>query len=391
MTPRRSRWWETAIRLAAAGTLDPYVHAAYRIRGWGRLPQPRDATLVVANHQHDLDSMAIMSRLILQGPWPEPIRTVSSRRMFEPGFFAVRTPWVAPLVRRYDPSALFAALGPMPIENDLRWRTLRSVCATVRRLHGNLPLADVIAQPVREAIGFPDDVRVDDLGRPPWFDLASAPVDLHGLREPYRADLLRETRRLLDEDLARIEDALRSGGTFFVTPEGHYSTDGRMLRFRAVFARLAPLADIWLAAISYDPLRGRRLSQLYRIVRPAFADDIVASLKAARPVTVSHLFATWLLARGDESFTEADAVTGIAAALAALPPTAFIDPELRASPPRTVVESIETSLRLGVLERGAARLRLAERRRHPRFADVADIVAFQAAALEETLEALRRP
>ena len=377
--------WTTALRLASAAALLPYVRSAYRIRGWGRLPRRRGPTLVIANHQHDLDSMAIMARLTVDGPWTEPIRTISSRRMFEPGFFAVRTPWVAPLVRRYDPAPLFGALGPMPIENDLRRRALQSIAREIRRRHGNIGLGEILPVAAIQARGLPTNLRLDDLQASRWFDAAQGEVELRELREPHRTQVRDQTRRLVDEDLARIEATLRAGGTFFLTPEGHYTTSGKMLRFRDAFVRLAPLADVWLAAISYDVLRGTRLSQLYRLVRPERSDDIVSSLKAARPVTTSQLLAAWLLAREDEPFSAAAIVAGVRDALAALPPRLFVDPELRADSGRAVQESLVTCERLGILARAGNAFRLCTQRRHPRFAEVSDVVAFQANFFAETL------
>jgi hypothetical protein len=385
-----ARWYGTVIRVAATSSVDWYAHIAYRIRGWGKLPRTRGATLVIANHQHDLDSMAVMARLTLEGPWTTPVRTVSSRRMFEPGFFAVRTPWIAPLVRRVDASPLFDALGPMPIENDLRRRTLRAIATSVRRRHGNAPLADVLSDGELARLGLQATLRVDDLGAARWFDGAETAIDMRTLREPHRSEIIAETRALIATDLARIEDALRAGGTMFVTPEGHYTLDGRMLRFRAVFERLVPLAEVWLSPISYDALRGTRLSQLYRLLRPAKPDDILASLKAARPVTVSQLLAAWLLGPRPTTFLRADAVTGVATGLQGLPRGAFLDPELAAAPPRVVQEALDTCERLGILIRDGAAYRLSARRTHPRFADVDDIVAFQARFLEETLDGLAR-
>src|SRR5581483_7778967 len=158
-------------------------------------------------------------------------------------------------------------------------------------------------------------------------------------------------RRLVDEDLARIEATLQAGATFFLTPEGHYTTSGRMLRFRDAFARLAPLAEVWLAAISYDTLRGQRLSQLYRIVRPEREDDILASLKAARPVTASQLAAKWFFAQTATSFAPEALTAGVSKLLEALPARLFVDPELRRDPQRVAGECIATCERLGVLAR----------------------------------------
>ncbi|MBV9647327.1 MAG: hypothetical protein JO043_07685 [Candidatus Eremiobacteraeota bacterium] len=351
------------------------------------MPRERGPTLVIANHQHDLDSMAIMAMLTLQGPWSKPIHTVSSRRMFERGFFAVRTPRLAPLLRRYDPTPLFLSLGPMPIENDLRRRSLRSVALSVRRRHPNVRLDDVIPQELRESLGFDAAVRLDGLASRRWFERAEAAIELRLLREPHRSEVRDETRRLLNEDLGRIERTLRAGGTFFLTPEGHYTLDGSLLRFRDAFTRLAPLADIWLAAISYDVLRGRRLSQLYRIVRPGRSDDVTSSLKAARPVTVSQLLASWLQSAEPVSFEAVAATSAVRRRLAELPQRLFIDPELRCAPEAVTRNALLRCQRLGIVRRAGNRYRMNERRRHPSFPGVSDIVAHQARFFAETLQA----
>ncbi len=100
----------------------------------------------------------------------------------------------------------------------------------------------------------------------------------------------------VDADIARIAGVVRRGAGFFVTPEGFYSTDGRMRPLKGIVEHLVPIASTWLAAIAFDPFRGRRLSLLYRIVQPADPQRLAASLAAARPVTTSALLARWMLA-----------------------------------------------------------------------------------------------
>ena len=90
------------------------------MRRWGIVPRRRGPTLIVANHQHDFESPAIVSTTTVQsGPWRHPIFTASSRRMYEPGFFADRLPWLRFLLRRVNAGQLFMALGMLPLENEL--------------------------------------------------------------------------------------------------------------------------------------------------------------------------------------------------------------------------------------------------------------------------------
>ncbi len=192
-----------------------------------------------------------------------------------------------------------------------------------------------------------------------------------------------------------MEQIVRRGGTFYLTPEGHYTIDGRMLPMRGVIERLAPLAAIYLVGVSYDPFVSKRLSMLYRIVRlPSSHSDsawretmtrMMRTLAAIRPVTTSQLLGGWL-ASHPPSFTRDDAVSAVASALRALPPLLFVDPELRRSPRAMVSRALPLMVRWGILEREGDRYRLAARRRHPQFPFVEDVIAYQERFLEETIE-----
>jgi hypothetical protein len=128
---------------------------------------------------------------------------------------------------------------------------------------------------------------------------------------------------------------------------------------------------------------------MYRIVRPADPHDLAASLAAARPVTTSALLARWLLAV-DLPFADAEAREGVIRALAALPPDAFVDPEVRRDPDGVVAEALAVMTRRGLLVTEGALRRLAVERTDRRFPGVADVVAYQATFLEETVAALER-
>ena len=64
-----------------------------------------------------------------------------------------------------------------------------------------------------------------------------------------------------------MEDVVRRGATFYLTPEGKYSVDGRIGPCGASSIDSHPLATIYLAGVSYDPFVSKRLSMLCRIVR----------------------------------------------------------------------------------------------------------------------------
>lgn len=366
----------------------PYVNTAYRIRKWGRLPFRRGPTLVIANHQHDLETMAIVMWLSFEGPWRDPTFAASGRRMFEPGFLAQRIPWLAPVLRRVDATPLFRALGLDPIENELGSRPFSSFAAGVHSRHGDLLLDDVFEVAALEHAGLRGG-RISDLLTARHVRNARTYATMRDLRKPFRDEIRAETRVLLDEDLARMENQLARGATLFLTPEGRYTRDGRMGTFREAFRRLAPLADVFMTPVSYDPFRGRRLSMLFRVTGPVERSAAAHELAAARPVTVSQMLADWL-SSGATRFSFDDAVSSVNRGLRALPRGLFVDPELRGDAQRVVRDALATMTRLGFLRAEGASYRRGDRSVHPRFPAVADMLAFQARFFAETLEAERR-
>jgi hypothetical protein len=289
-------------------------------------------------------------------------------------------------MRNVNAGPLFMALGMLPLENELAVRPLRSLALEVRARHGDLALDDVFRDEARAHA--PGARTLSDLLAPALFAAGETRVKLSYVREPYRAELLAGARTGIEEDIARIAGVVRRGATFFVTPEGFYSTDGRMRPLKGIVERLVPLARVWFAAIAFDPFRGRRLSLLYRVIEPADPRALAASLAAARPVTTSALLATWLLAV-DLPFTDDEARDGVVRLRDALPSGAFVDPELMRDANACVDEALARMTRRGMLVPAGGRRRLGEHRGDARFAGVADIVAYQAAFLGETVAALR--
>lgn len=377
----------------AVAVRQPWLTARVRVRQWGRLPFRRGPALLVANHQHEDESEIVAGRAYAQGPWRRPIFTASSRRMYEPGFFAERMPWLAPFARELDAGPLLAAIGMLPLENELSARPLASLAHDVRRAHGDLALDAVFRSAALAALG-PGARRLSDLRRPAHFAAARAHARLALLREPYRAEALAALRAGVEADVARIAAVVESGATFFVTPEGFYSTDGRMRPLKGIVTRLAPLAEVYLAAIAFDPFRGRRLSLLYRVVPPADRADLAASLAAARPVTTSALLAAWLASRraadGGDAFSREETIEGVLRARAALPRRLFVDPEFDAARERAIDEALAVLAGRRTLLRDGERYRLGPVLTDARFPGVDDVVAYQAAFLAETVAAARK-
>lgn len=378
-----SSLWGWPLRFAAVTSNYLWDHFAYRVRNWGRLPRRRGATLIVANHQHDFESPAIVSTTTVQsGSWRHPIFTASSRRMYEPGFLADRLPWLGFLFRSVNAGKLLMALGMLPLENELGSRALAAFAFAVQRRHGAMPLSQVFEE--RVASLFPPETMTTDLWRSEFFSRARTVVKVSKVREPYRREILDETRSDMESDLARLEDVVRRGGTFFLTPEGHYTTDGRILPMRGAIDRLAPLTTIYLFGVSYDPFVSKRLSMLYRVEKLNGA-PMTKKLAAIRPVVTSQLLGTWLYGL-EMPFTEAEACAAVRERLAQLPPQLFVDPELRARPDAMVRAALPLMVSWGILRKDGDRYTVAPDRRHPQFPFVHDILEYQAAFLQETLD-----
>jgi hypothetical protein len=376
------------MQFAASAARRVYLPSKIRIRQWGALPAPRGPTVLITNHQHVDEGEIVFARTFLKHPHI-PLIAVNSRRTFETGFFAARLPWTAPLTRRLNPTGLWLRCGLLPIENHLHSRALISLAEEVRAKHGDLPLSTIL----------PDDViakldltgrHLADLWTPAFFARAQETVKLANLKQPYRREALENFRTTMTADIAAVVERVREGATFYVTPEGDFSHDGRLRPMRnGLTEAVLPVADPWLCAIAYDPFRGRRLSMLYRVVPPADPDDLGASLAAARAVTTSALVATFLCGV-ETAFAAADAQTNVRAQLAALPPNVFADPELRRDPDAAVSEALTVLVRLGILAADGVRYRLTATRADVRFPHVSDMLTFQRNMLEETLAAAAR-
>lgn len=382
----RIPWWAVPLRLASAISMLCYLHVAYRIRMWGSLPRRRGPALLIANHQIDLDIMAMIARFVLTGGWRTPVLTASARLLYEPGFMAIRVPWLWRATKNVNFGWLFEGMGMMPLENELQSRSIARWAWDAQRRHGVLPLAEIFKPAALESTNF-TGCRTDDLFSAHYFKRSQETyVRLSDLDVRYRKEAFDAMKAEVERDLQRIENALQRGATFLVTPEGEYTRTGTMRPFRGIWDRLLPSTrQVFLAGISYDPFVGRRLSQLIHIVEASSSTRAIDELKACRPVTTSALLAEWLCARSG-AFTEEEVSSALEARVASLPPQLFVDPQLARAPRKMAIVAVHRMVQLGILERAGNRYTLSGRRSHPAFPGVDDIVAFQARFFAETLE-----
>ncbi|MDI3317901.1 MAG: MFS transporter [Bacillota bacterium] len=407
------RW--LPVRLLAAVVVPLYLGLTCRVRVEGRLPRRRGATLVVANHQHDLDSLVVTSHLTFTGSFRDPVFSAGSQRMFEPGFLAGEAPrWLEPLLRRREWGRTFRALGIRPIENQPLSRPILSLAHEVLGRHGPLPLGQVFRsgplERLAERSGLPVEslrsLGLDRLWSPRLFRAAQAESSWMGLCEPFRSEVREGTRRRIEGQMAELERLLRRGATLYLTPEGRFSEDGRLGRMRGSLERLLPLAEsVWVAGISYEPYAGRRMGVFVRLRPVRRGEPVALALAAARPVTASQLLSLWLLERtGSQgepgrgevfAFTEAEALDGVQEALRNLPPGLAPAPGLRRGPAgvrRELRAVLRGMVRRGLLRRQGRLYLLAEgaARRHSRFGHVRDMLAYQAEQLAESASAARQ-
>ncbi len=365
-----------------------YLRFKIRIRQWGHLPAKRGATVLITNHQHMDEGEIITARTFLLHPWKR-LLMCNSRRTFETGFIAARLPWSARFTRRVNLSGLWELYGVFPIENHLFSRPLISIAEELRGVHGDLPLDAILPVETIAQLRL-DGCSLSDLWKLESFMQAQEWVKISQLKQPYRREALENLRTVTKRDLAAIVDCVRSGATFYVTPEGDFSDDGRMHPMRGgIVDALAPFADLWLCAVAYDPLQGGRLPMLYRVLPYAGVADIGASLAAARPITTSALLGDFLFDKR-EAFTAEDAVRAVRARLDSLPDNVFVDPELRQTPEAMVIRALAAMRKRDMLAEDSASYRLTAARSDPRFPNVADMIAFQRNMLDETLASAQR-
>jgi hypothetical protein len=115
---------------------------------------------------------------------------------------------------------------------------------------------------------------------------------------------------------------------------------------------------------------------------------MLPKLAAIRPVVTSQLLGAWLHHR-DEAFTVDEACAAVEERIASLAQGIFVDPELRHHARRRVRAALSLMVHWKILRRDGDRYRTTAERRHPQFPFVRDILAYQAAFLEETLENAR--
>lgn len=372
----------------AYGVRQLYLTLKIRVRQWGHLPANRGATVLVTNHQHMDEGETITARTFFLHPW-KPLVMCNSRRTFETGFIAARLPGSARFTRGLNLSGLWARFSILPIENHLSSRPLISLAEEILDAHGDLTLDTILPDETVASLGL-EGRSLSDLWKLEYFVRAQSWVRVAALKPPFRREVLENLRAVAEDDIGAIVERVRAGATFYVTPEGDFSHDGR-LRFmrKGIVEALAPFADLWLCAVAYDPFAPGRLPMLYRVLRYEGSSAIGTSLAAARPITTSAMLATFLI-DGPPKFTAGDAARDVRERLGSLPANVFVDPELRADPTAVVRAALKALQERGTVAADGTQYRVTDRRTDARFPHVSDMIAYQRNMLDETVASARQ-
>ena len=248
------------------GVRQLYLKFKIRVRQWGHLPAKRGATVLITNHQHMDEGETITARTFFLHPW-KPLVMCNSRRTFETGFIAARLPWSARFTRGVNLSGLWGALQhPADREPSL----LTAAHQPGRRAdapHTAICTLDaILPAETRRAVGV-GRLLLSDLWKLANFMRAQAWVKVAHLKQPYRREVLENLRTAAERDIAAIVERVRAGATFYVTPEGDFSRDGRMRSMRKGIVDASRPSPISGCARSLTTLsRVGRLSMLYRVL-----------------------------------------------------------------------------------------------------------------------------
>lgn len=377
-----------AVAFPVAHTLALAVRLSARVRVLGD-PVPRlGGTLMIANHQSDLDSLFLPAFLYTRHPCDLPPVSIGSARLFERRFLGVRAPgWLRWAVYWIGVGPILRLLQVLPIEDGIRLRPLTSWVEAVAARHGNLPASTVFESAVLERLGpGAASARIRDFLRLGWLARTRVPVPVRYLREPYRLELQDAVRRDLDAQMRAIRAALQAGQTVYLTPEGRLTTNGEIGRFRGVMDQLRdllPAVNLYCAAIAYDPLRRSRIGMVCHLVKAPAAGDLRTALAGLRPLTRSHLVAR-ALGRFEGTFTLEALVGAMRQDLRRVPSGAFVDPELATDLRPVAKEALKVLAHARVLIRSGAGYRMIGTWRHPWFPQVPDLLAYLRRQWDET-------
>ncbi len=387
--PKKQKDWSTPLAFLVYSLVTPYVRARYRVHVTGHLPRHRRSLLVAGNHGQDIEGLVVPLMIFRTRPFGRRVISAGSERLFEPGFSPTRLPapwgeWLSSI----NLGSILWMLGVRPIENEPLYRPLTSWAYHVFRHYGNLPIDEVFSAEVLERAALDSRhcarrLHLRDLWSRRYVQTAVVPHGITALLEPYRNAAKTSLAAHIRQQIADLLHAVRAGDVLYLTPEGRYTANGRVGRFRQLWEDARrQIPDTVLAATAYDLLRPGPLHVWIVLDAHAPGTDGRTAVMALRPLTASHLVAH--AAAGAARWSSPDNLREEAqAALAHLPPGCRIAGDLARRPEAALAQ--------------AAAYVWEWKQRHPepdqpitdpRFPHVPDLMQYYGNQWNETMEAL---
>ena len=243
--------WGWALRRVLAHAFRCVSRSVFRVkvRGLDHFTNA-PATLIVANHQSDYDTLVLLPSLYRAHHGRGPIgrvRFVAAEPMFQPAYVAMYLIRRWPLLARRllypaNLSSVLKGLGAYPIPSGADRKLNLHLRALFDRF-GDQPLGELLEAPVSELFpDAPEELTINQALDFRWRDALDQRFHLDRFKSSWahaaKALYLRDAQQSLDH----FAGALARGDDVFIAPEGTLESDGQFLPVKAGVARLAQQA-----------------------------------------------------------------------------------------------------------------------------------------------------
>lgn len=221
----------------------------------------RPATLIVANHKRDLDSVILPATLFYNGVRPKrPLWFAGREDMFWRGFlasFEVVPAWLRRVLYEIDLTAVMRALRVLPVRRFPE-RTMEEALREIRQVWGDPLVAEVLT--AEEAGRWVDrcgpQARVSDLLAWRYWYHWRRPAALRTFAPGVHDHIRALQRQAVDRQIRILAAVLDRGGVLYLAPEGVISPDGRLQAFRSGLRQILQAVRVEVrivpACIVYD-------------------------------------------------------------------------------------------------------------------------------------------
>ncbi len=357
-----------------------YTRLRYRIFLSGRLAREAPSLLVVANHAHDLEGMVVPAAVARLRGIRKPVISAGSARIFEPGFMTERIPGrVSRFFARWNIGSIMRLLGVRPIEDHPLSRPLASWAYLVFKNFGNLSMSEVFESRYIPP-GMAGEARLSACWTPRHIRACRGEATISALTATYRSWVRDHVRAQVEDEMAVFHGLLRRGYAVYTTPEGRFSEDGHLHRFRKSLDLMrAASGSLCVVGVSYDVFWPGKLTMLVNFESPRWPANLEESIIAARPITACHLVIQAWLGRPHVHYEEI--IDEALMLLRRVQGQAVLSPDLRHEPVRVLREVLQELLRRS--QQGGPVT-------DPRFPFVPDFIAYYSNQWTDLLRVLER-